>query len=95
MNDIGRHFRLESELKGVLLAVAAVVMVSGAYMTLVTQSTGSHPLITDSAGIATTFRSVRVTRNYNDNLCSYTYSSMTTQQAFAASRAAFGISHTA
>lgn len=54
MNDIGRHFRLESELKGVLLAVAAVVMVSGAYMTLVTQSTGTHPLITDSAGIATT-----------------------------------------
>jgi len=50
MNDIGRHFRLESEAKSVILTVAAIIMVTGAYVTFMTQSQGAQPLITNSAG---------------------------------------------
>ncbi|KAL0039225.1 hypothetical protein WJX77_012027 [Trebouxia sp. C0004] len=50
MPDFGRHIRLESENRGWILAVAAVFIVSSAWVTLVAQSNASHRLITDSAG---------------------------------------------
>lgn len=50
MPDVGRHFRLESENRGWILAVAAVFIVSSAWVTLVAQSNATHRLITDSAG---------------------------------------------
>ena len=50
MNDLGRHLRLQSESKGPILAVAAVVTLLCAWVTLVAQSNASHRLITNSAG---------------------------------------------
>ncbi len=64
MPDIGRHFRLESENRGWILAVAAVFIVSSAWVTLVAQSNASHRLITDSAGTIYALTPLRMTSRH-------------------------------
>lgn len=61
MPDLGRHFQLESENRGWILAVAAIFIVSSAWVTLVAQSNASHRLITDSVGTVYVLAALRTT----------------------------------
>ena len=64
MPELCRHFRLESENRGLILAVAAVFIVSSAWVTLVAQSNASHRLITDSAGTVYALTALRTTSRH-------------------------------
>ena len=85
MNDIRRHLRLQSEYKGPILAVAAVVTVLCAWVTLVAQSNASHRLITDSAGTVASSsvqRTMFTTAEYTHlasiipNVCKYVHDTL-------------------